>query len=284
MTAKIIDCKAYAKQKLAETRKILYERGCRPPELAIIATSNDPASDVYIRNKVKTASDYDISAHVYRFNEDAPLGNIVGMIEVLNRSQFVDGIIVQLPLNPDLARNERYILDKIDPKKDVDGLTSASIAALDTGEDLFGPCTPVGIMHMLDDFKIPVSKKHAVIVGRSNLVGKPLAKILLNRDATVTVCHSYTQNLAEITRQADILISAAGQPKLITADMVKEGAVVIDVGINRDENGKLCGDVDFEAVKEKASWITPVPGGIGPITVMTLMRHTIIAQFERNRR
>lgn len=283
MTAKILDGKNYAKTRLNEIKAVFTDNGKTEiqPELAIIVTSDDPASAVYVRNKVRMATEVGINAQVYHI-PDGSLAKVVGMIDVLNRSKYVNGIIVQLPLHDDLVSHKQYILDKIDPEKDVDGLSSASIAGLETGEDVFVPCTPSGIVHMLMNHHIGLSEKHVVIVGRSNLVGLPLAKLCLSYDATVTVCHSLTQNLAEITRQADILISATGQPKLITADMVKPNAVVVDVGISRDKNGRLCGDVDFESVKEVASWITPVPGGVGPVTVMTLMKHVFIAYHEQH--
>ena len=285
MTAKILDGKAYAKTRLAEIKKIFIDPdgSTLRPELAILVTSDDPASAVYVKNKVKAASEVNIDAQVFHI-PNGDMAKLIGMIEMLNKSKFVNGIIVQLPLHEEITAHKQYILDKIAPEKDVDGLSSASIAGLSTGEDVFAPCTPLGIANMLMDFKIPISKKHAVIVGRSDLVGRPLAQILTNYDATVTLCHSMTQDLASFTRQADILVSATGCPKLITADMVKPGAVVVDVGINRDKDGKLCGDVDFDNVKEVAGWITPVPGGVGPVTVMTLMRNVFIAHYEQNKK
>lgn len=283
MTAKILDGKAYAKARIEEMKATFKNQHSIQPELAIIVTDDDPASAIYVRNKIKAASEVGINAQVYHVL-DGDLSKLIDIINILNKSEFVNGIIVQLPLHDNLITEKQYILDQIAPEKDVDGLSSTSIAGLCTDDNVFAPCTPLGIANMLIDYKITIAKKHAVIVGRSDLVGRPLAQILTNCNATVTLCHSMTQDLASFTRQADILVSATGCPKLITADMVKPGAVVVDVGINRDKDGKLCGDVDFDNVKEVAGWITPVPGGVGPVTVMTLMRNVFIAQFEQNQK
>lgn len=231
-----------------------------PPCLAIIKNDNDAASAVYVKNKIKDCEEVGIGHIVYLQN-----ANTKSMINTLNMDYEIDGIICQLPLIDDL--DEKEIIHSISKSKDVDGFVS----------DYFDPCTPAGIMELLKYYKIEVAGKHCVVVGRSNIVGKPMAKMLLDADGTVTICHSKTKNLADITRQADILVVAAGKRNLITADMVKDGVVVIDVGMNRDENGKLCGDVDFDGVEHKASYITPVPGGVGPMTRAMLLVNTVKA-------
>ena len=230
------------------------------PRLAIISNSSDAASAVYVKNKAKDCSEVGISCDI--FSQDS---NTKRWIDILNDDDSTHGIICQLPVINEL--NEKEIINSIDPSKDVDGFTSGG----------FDPCTPAGIMELLKYYKIEISGKHCVVVGRSNIVGRPMAKMLLDADATVTICHSRTFNLKSITRQADILIVAAGKRNLITADMVKPGVVVVDVGMNKDENGRLCGDVDFDGVYEKASYITPVPGGVGPMTRAMLLVNTVKA-------
>lgn len=239
-----------------------------PKRLAIIAIGNDEASKVYVRNKLRACEKAGIQADVYEFRNGCTQQTLEFCIKSLNNIQSVHGILVQLPLPPQF--DEKRILNLIDPEKDVDGFHPYNIGRLSAGDPTIVPCTPKGIMKLLETYDIPVRGKHVVIVGRSNIVGKPLAMLMLNADATVTICHSHTNQLALLTRQADILVAAVGKPKFIKANMVKEGAVVIDVGINR-VNGKLIGDVDFDAVSQIASYITPVPGGVGQMTVAALI-------------
>lgn len=243
--------------------------------LAVIVVGNNSASKVYVNNKKKACENVGIKSLEYSFPEDASEENLIDFINELNKNPDVNGILVQLPLPKHIDTNA--VLESIDPKKDVDGFTAINTGKLWQGEYCLEPCTATGIINLLDYYGIEIAGKHCVIVGRSNIVGKPLAALLLKENATVTICHSKTKDLDKYTSQADILISAVGKPKFITWGMVKQGAVVIDVGINRDENGKLCGDVDFDNVKDKASYITPVPGGVGPMTVAMLMRNTLDA-------
>ena len=252
------------------------------PRLAVIVVGNDPASKIYVNNKKKACEQVGIESLECHFKEDVTDDVLIQFIHELNENPCVSGILVQLPLPKHL--DEKKILEHIDPAKDVDCFTSINTGKLWLGDYELAPCTAMGIIEMLDYYNIDIAGKHCVVVGRSNIVGKPVAALMLERNATVTVCHSKTQNLSDITRKADILIVAVGKPKFITWGMVKDGAVVIDVGINRDENGKLCGDVAFdrtpdngEGVADKASYITPVPGGVGPMTVAILMRNTFIA-------
>ena len=277
MTAQILDGKAYAKTVLTELHAAFESEP--KPGLAIISTDDDEASKVYVRNKIRTANEFGINTEFYQYDGNQPVQGLIDFIKTLNNNKSIHGIIVQLPLADNFIAYQQVILDTIDPDKDVDGLSTISAGRLITDQDCFVPCTPYGVVELLRGYKIPIESKHVVIVGRSNLVGLPLANLMIHNHATVTVCHSFTQNLEEITRQADILVSATGCLKLIKANMVKPGAVVVDVGINRDQNGKLCGDVDFDGVKEVASWITPVPGGIGPMTVASLMRNVYLAHF-----
>lgn len=242
--------------------------------LAVILVGDDPASCVYVKNKEKACAEVGVTSYKFAFPADSTEKEIEEKINELNAAPNINGILVQLPLPKHL--NERKILSFIDPKKDVDGFSPYQIGKLLLGEDCLVSCTPQGIMQLLSYYDIPVAGKHAVVIGRSNIVGKPISLLLLKENATVTICHSRTKDLAEITRQADILVVAIGKPRFVTEDMVKEGAVVIDVGINRVD-GALCGDVDFENVAEKCSFITPVPGGVGPMTVTSLMYNTIKA-------
>ncbi len=243
------------------------------PGLAVILVGDDPASRVYVRNKVKACADAGIKSWLNEIKADASLDTVLGAVELFNQDPAVDGILVQLPLPHGLDVNR--VIEAIAPQKDVDGLQIHSAGALMTGQDGFWPCTPFGIMTMLEHAGAQLAGANAVVMGRSVSVGKPMGLMLLNADATVTYCHSKTRQLAEITSRADILIAAVGRPHVVTADMVKEGAIVIDVGINRGSDGKLTGDVDFAAVREKASWISPVPGGVGPMTITMLLENTL---------
>ncbi len=245
------------------------------PSLAFILVGQNKASEKYVSFKEKTCQEIGIKSIVFKFSEDTEEEEITKLIDELNSNPSVNGILVQLPLPKHIDQNN--LLLKIDPFKDVDGFTPYCLGKLLMDEPLFIPCTPKGILRMLDIYEIGIEGKKAVIVGRSIIVGKPLSLLLLKRNATVTICHSKTESLGEITRRADILCVAVGKPNFITEDMVKEGAVVIDIGINVSAYGKIIGDVDFERVKEKASFITPVPGGVGPMTIAMLMENTIFA-------
>lgn len=250
----------------------------RRPGLAVVLVGNDPASRVYVTSKRKDCEECGFYSEEYALLEDTTQEELLELVEMLNGREDIDGILVQLPLPGHL--NEKAVIEAISPKKDVDGFHPMSAGNLLIGRPGFLPCTPAGVMELLDEYGVEPAGKHAVVVGRSNIVGKPMALLLLRRSATVTVCHSKTPNLAELCRQADILVSAVGKTGLITADMVKEGAAVVDVAMNRDKNGKLCGDVDFAAVAPKTSFITPVPGGVGPMTRAVLMQNTLLAAKE----
>lgn len=284
MSAKILDGGAAAERWKDRTQRDIVARCKRPPCLAVVSVGEDPASAVYIRQKERACAEVGIKFRHEWLGENARWPDVGCTINRLNRSPEVDGIILQLPLPARMAEWTEILVDTVDRSKDVDGLTveSNGLRVTDAApSEFFSPCTPLGIMQLLADYRLDgLTGKHAVIVGRSNLVGKPLAQMLLDRDATVTVCHSRTQDLAAHTRSADLLVVAAGKPGLITADMVKPGAIVIDVGINRVA-GKLCGDVDYDGVKEIAGWITPVPGGVGPMTVAALMRNTAVAALRQ---
>ena len=245
------------------------------PKLVVVLVGNDSASQVYVRNKHKSCGEVGIESEVITMPEETTQQELLEVVERLNQDNSVDGILVQLPLPKQI--DEKTVLRAIRPDKDVDGFHPVNVGLLSIGDECFAPATPSGIVVMLKEYGIEIAGKHCVIVGSSNIVGKPMAALMLKENATVTVCHSKTNNLAEITRQADILIVATGRRNTVTADMVKEGVVVIDVGMNRNELGKLCGDVDFENVKEKASFITPVPGGVGPMTITELLESTILA-------
>ena len=244
------------------------------PGLAIILVGNNPASEVYVRNKVKDATNCGINANLIRFEESISEQELIDEVIKLNNDDTCHGLIVQLPLPKHI--NEQVIIDTISPNKDVDGFGILNKGKLFSGLESIESATPKGIMKLLEEYNINPKGKHAVVVGRSNIVGKPMAIMLLNKHATVTICHSRTENLSEITKQADILVVAIGKPKFITKDMVKEGAVVIDVGTNRVDD-KLVGDVDFENVEPITSYITPVPGGVGPLTIASLLENTVIA-------
>ena len=274
---KLIDGKEVAKQikiNLKEECNILKEKGIIP-KLAVIMCGNNEASKVYVRNKSRACEEVGIEYVEYFLEENTTQEELNFQIEKLNSDNTISGILLQSPIPSALNINEAF--KKISFEKDVDGFTPESVGKLTIGEDTFVSCTPYGIIKLLEYYNIQIEGKNAVIIGRSNIVGKPLVQCLLNKNATVTVCHSKTKNLQEFTKIADILISAIGIPQYVTCDMVKEGAVVIDVGINRLENGKLVGDVDFDNVKEKAAYITPVPGGVGPMTIAMLMNNVIKA-------
>lgn len=245
------------------------------PGLAVVLVGDDPASAVYVRNKSKACAEVGIYSEVYRLPEETGREQLLGLIEQLNQSPLIHGILVQLPLPKHLDPEE--VIMAIDPAKDVDAFHPVNVGKIMIGNYDFLPCTPAGVMELLHRSGIEVSGKECVVIGRSNIVGKPQAMLLLHENATVTVCHSKTRDLPSVCRRADILVSAVGKAKFVTADMVRNGAVVIDVGMNRDENGKLCGDVDFEPVSEKASHITPVPGGVGPMTITMLLKNTVTA-------
>lgn len=245
------------------------------PGLAVVLVGDDPASAVYVRNKSKACAEVGIYSEVYRLPEETGREQLLGLIEQLNQSPLIHGILVQLPLPKHLDPEE--VIMAIDPAKDVDAFHPVNVGKIIIGNYDFLPCTPAGVMELLHRSGIEVSGKECVVIGRSNIVGKPQAMLLLHENATVTVCHSKTRDLPSVCRRADILVSAVGKAKFVTADMVRNGAVVIDVGMNRDENGKLCGDVDFEPVSEKASYITPVPGGVGPMTITMLLKNTVTA-------
>ncbi len=269
--AKIIDGKAISLQIKDELKERAAElkRNGRTVTLAVIQVGADPASCVYVRNKKKGCEYIGIESLSYELPETATEEELLTLIKELNQKKEVNGILVQLPLPKHI--NEDRVIRTIDPRKDVDGFHPQSVGALCIGQPGFVSCTPAGIIQLLKRSKVEIAGKECVIVGRSNIVGKPMALLLLRENATVTIAHSKTVNLKEVTKRADILIAAVGKPKMITADYVKEGAVVIDVGINRDENGKLCGDVDFDDVEPVCSAITPVPGGVGPMTIAMLL-------------
>ncbi len=279
----ILDGKKTAEALRQEVRQMLdkaYESGDRKCSLAIVMVGNNPASQVYVGNKSKSADACNIDAKTIFLDENITEEQLTKTLNDLGSDDSIDGIIVQLPLPSHLDGDK--MTELVPAEKDVDGFTVQSLGKLALGKDGFISCTPAGIVYMLKHYNLPLKGKHAVIIGRSKIVGKPLALALLEEDCTVTVCHSKTQNLKEICQTADILVAAIGRPRFVTADMVKEGAIVVDVGINRTENG-LCGDVDFEACKEKASYITPVPGGVGPMTVAMLMANTAKAFINRKK-
>lgn len=281
MSAQILDGKVLAAEIRSEVKTqvaALAEKGVSTA-LAVILVGDDSASQVYVRNKIKACADTGIRSLEFRMPAETTQQQLLAKIAELNADESVDGILVQLPLPKQI--NADAVISAIDPAKDVDGFHVANAGALVTGKQGFVPCTPFGVMRLIEKSGVNPRGKSAVIVGRSNIVGKPMALLLLAADATVTVAHSRTPDLSAVTRNADILVAAVGRAKLIKADMVKPGAVVIDVGMNRDENGKLCGDVDFAEVKEIAGSITPVPGGVGPMTIAMLMQNTVLAAQMR---
>lgn len=277
MSAHIIDGKKLAESVRAEWKARagkLIESGIKPG-LAVIIVGDNAASSLYVRNKVKACSEIGIYSEVHSFQQNATQAEVLDCIQALNSNPHIHGILVQLPLPAHFENNR--VITSIAIEKDVDGFHLYNVGALVTGNTIFSPCTPFGVMVMLERNRIPIEGQHAVVIGRSNIVGKPMAFMLLEKGATVTICTSKTRNLAQFTKDADILVVATGKPRMVAADMVKPGAVVIDVGINRLPDGKLCGDVDFDAVKEVAGFITPVPGGVGPMTITMLLCNTILA-------
>lgn len=275
----IIDGKAISKKVREELKATIESHFGESKKigLAVIIVGENPASQVYVRNKINACKEVGITSLHYELPENTDENTIVDLIKELNANKDVYGMLVQLPLPKHL--NAARILSYIDPKKDVDGYSSYQVGRLMLGEDALFSCTPNGVIKLLKEYNIPIDGKNAVVIGRSNTVGKPMAMLLLRENATVTICHSHTTDLKDIAQRADILVAAIGKPKFVTADMVKEGATVIDVGINRVD-GKLCGDVDFEAVKDKCAYITPVPGGVGPMTVTMLISNTVEAALK----
>lgn len=279
--SQIIDGKELAKHIREELKEEVKELKNAEiyPKLAVIMVGDDPASKVYVRNKSRACEDVGIEYEEYLLPSKTTREELVELIENLNNDERVHGILVQSPLPEGLDANEAF--RTILPKKDVDGFHPVNVGKLSLNQDCFVSCTPYGIIKMLEAYNVPIEGANAVIIGRSNIVGKPLAQCLLNKNATVTICHSKTKNLKEITKKADILIAAIGKSKFVTEDMVKENATVIDVGINRNEEGKLVGDTDFENIKEKVSFITPVPGGVGPMTIAMLMYNVVKAAKQQ---
>ena len=275
--AELIDGKALAKKIRAELKlevEKLKANGILP-KLAVIMVGEDKASKVYVKNKSKACEEIGVEFEEFILSEDTKIEELLSLIEELNNRADVHGILLQSPIPKHLNINKAF--NAIDYRKDVDGFNPVNVGKLVIGEDTFISCTPLGVIRMLEEHGVEIEGKNAVVIGRSNIVGKPLAQCLLAKNATVTICHSRTKNIHQITNNADILVAALGKPKYIKEDMVKEGAVVIDVGINRAEDGKLVGDVDFESVSQKASYITPVPGGVGPMTIAMLMNNVVKA-------
>ena len=279
--ANIIDGKlvsAAVKERVAAEVKALNQKGIRVC-LAVILVGSDPASQIYVANKKKACEQLGIISKEYLLPETTTQDELLSLVKELNADKTVNGILCQLPLPKGL--DEKVVIEAIDPNKDVDAFHPVNVGRIMIGDYDFLPCTPAGVMEMLAYYNIDDCGKECVVIGRSNIVGKPMGMLLLHKNGTVTIAHSRTKNLSEVTRRADILVAAVGKAKFVTADMVKDGAVVIDVGMNRAD-GKLCGDVDFDAVSEKASYITPVPGGVGPMTIATLMQNTLTAAKRQN--
>jgi methylenetetrahydrofolate dehydrogenase (NADP+)/methenyltetrahydrofolate cyclohydrolase len=286
MTAQLIDGNAISKQLravVASETAGLKSRGLTPG-LAVILVGDNPASQVYVRNKVKACEDAGLHSVLEKYEASLSEAELLARVEALNQDPHIHGILVQLPLPAHI--DAQKVIEAINPAKDVDGFHIASAGALMTGMPGFWPCTPYGCMKMLESIGYDLRGKHAVVIGRSNIVGKPMALMLLQQDATVTICHSRTPDLKAQTLQADVIVAAVGKRNVLTADMVKPGAVVLDVGMNRNDEGKLCGDVDFEGVKQVAGYITPVPGGVGPMTITMLLVNTLEsaqrAAFEKH--
>ncbi|WP_321784861.1 bifunctional methylenetetrahydrofolate dehydrogenase/methenyltetrahydrofolate cyclohydrolase FolD [Paraburkholderia sp. J94] len=277
MTATLIDGLALSKKLRADvaTRAAALAARGHQPGLAVVLVGDNPASEVYVRNKIKACEDNGLYSSYDRYAETLPEADLLKRIDELNNDPKIHGILVQLPLPRHIDSHK--VLEAIAPEKDVDGFHVANAGALMTGQPLFRPCTPYGVMKMFEEYEIPLEGANAVVIGRSNIVGKPMALLLLEKGATVTICHSKTRDLAKHTLDADIVVAAVGKRNVLTADMIKPGATVIDVGMNRDDNGKLCGDVDFAGLKDKAGFITPVPGGVGPMTITMLLVNTIEA-------
>lgn len=281
--AKIIDGKevsAQVREQVKEEAAQLKAATGLQVGLAVVIVGNNPASRVYVNNKKKACEAVGFQSFEYALDEDTTQEELLELVEVLNENPQVNGILVQLPLPKQI--DEKAIINAISPDKDVDAFHPSNVGRIMIGSYAFLPCTPAGVMELIASTGVSVSGKNCVVIGRSNIVGKPMAMLLLHQNGTVTICHSRTQNLKEICARADILVAAVGKANFVTADMVKEGAVVIDVGMNRLDNGKLCGDVDFAAVEPKAGYITPVPGGVGPMTIAMLMRNTLTAAKQQN--
>lgn len=278
----IIDGKAVSTQVKERIRVEVEELKKQGVEigLAVVIVGDDPASQVYVRNKEKACEVVGINSYKYALPAETTEEELLALVEKLNNDDRVDGILVQLPLPKHL--NDKIIINNIRPDKDVDAFHPVNVGKIMIGEYRYLPCTPAGVMELIASTGTEIAGKECVVIGRSNIVGKPQAMLLLHKSGTVTICHSKTKNLKEVCSRADILVAAVGRAKMITADYIKEGAVVIDVGMNRDENGKLCGDVDFAACKDKASYITPVPGGVGPMTIAMLMQNTLTAGKEHH--
>ena len=270
---------AKVKEHVAQEVAALQGQGVCPG-LAVVIVGEDPASRIYVNNKKKACQATGIHSEEYALPASTTQEELLALVDTLNHKEDIHGILVQSPLPKGL--DEGAVVEAIDPQKDVDAFHAYNVGKIMMGDYHFLPCTPAGIMELLQAYDIPVEGKRCVVIGRSNIVGKPMAMLLLHQNGTVTICHSRTKDLPEVTRQADILVSAVGKSRFVTADMVKPGAVVIDVGMNRDENGKLCGDVDFAAVEPVASYITPVPGGVGPMTIAMLLKNTVTAAKLQN--
>ncbi|OAO82730.1 Methylenetetrahydrofolate dehydrogenase (NADP+) / Methenyltetrahydrofolate cyclohydrolase [Anoxybacillus flavithermus] len=283
MAAQIINGFELAKEKRAQLAKEVEQlkREGIEPALAVILVGDHPASQSYVKAKQKACEEIGIRSVLLTFPNDISESFLLEQIARLNKDRSIHGILVQLPLPPQI--NELHVIEAIAPEKDVDGFHPLNVGRMMTGQQTFLPCTPYGILYMVQSLQVDIVGKHVVVVGRSNIVGKPVGQLFLREHATVTYCHSRTNDLEAITRQADILIVAVGKPKLITSSYVKEGAIVIDVGVNRLENGKLCGDVDFDDVKQVASYITPVPKGVGPMTITMLLHNTVQAAREQHK-
>ena len=281
--ANIIDGKqvsANVKEQVRQETEKIFQKYGKKPALAVVIVGNDPASRVYVNNKKKACEMVGFQSFEYALPEDTTQEELLELVETLNADKNINGILVQLPVPKQI--DDKAIINAISVEKDVDAFHPENVGRIMIGEYAFLPCTPAGVMELIDSTGVEISGKKCVVIGRSNIVGKPMAMLLLHRSGTVTICHSRTQNLAEITREADILVAAVGKANFVTGDMVKEGAVVIDVGMNRLENGKLCGDVNFAEAEQKASYITPVPGGVGPMTIAMLMKNTLTAFKAQN--
>lgn len=269
------------REEIRKEAEILTRKGTKPG-LAVIIAGDDPASKIYVRNKKKACEEVGFYSEEYALPGDITEDELSSLIDRLNADDKIHGILVQSPLPRHL--DEKKIVARILPEKDVDAFSEENVGKITLGTPRFLPCTPAGIMELLKRYNIETCGKHAVVIGRSNIVGKPMALLLLEANCTVTICHSRTDDLAKYTRSADILVAAVGKSRLISGDMIKEGAVVIDVGMNRDENGKLTGDVAFDECERKASYITPVPGGVGPMTITMLLKNTLVSAKEANKR
>ena len=280
--SQIIDGKAVSAKVKKEIRIETEKLKAQGVEigLAVVIVGNDPASQVYVRNKEKACETVGFNSFKYALPEETTEEELLALVDKLNNDDKVDGILVQLPLPKHL--DDKIIINNIRPDKDVDAFHPVNVGKIMIGDYSFLPCTPAGVMELIKSTGTEIAGKECVVIGRSNIVGKPQAMLLLHQSGTVTICHSKTKDLKAVASRADILVAAVGRAKMITADYVKQGAVVIDVGMNRDENGKLCGDVDFENVKDKASYITPVPGGVGPMTIAMLMKNTLTAGKEHH--